>query len=82
MITFLTMTDEERAAVRDALDGAEQAAIRDVLEWAQRTCDKVGYHPATDDGRFNGPGNHLRSALDRLKAARGEKVEGQREMVL
>lgn len=56
----------------------EALLVADVVLWAQRLCDRVGYHEATADGRFNGPGNHLRSALERLREARGGgKVEGQ-----
>lgn len=59
-------------------DGAaEMAALEDVFVWAKRLCEREKYFPAETRERLNHPGNHLRSACDRLTQLRNDKPVGQ-----
>ena len=59
------------------MEPLEELALEDVFTWAKRVCERERYFPAEARERLNHPGNHLRSACDRLTAMRESKPAGQ-----
>ena len=59
------------------MEPLEALALEEVFDWAKRACEREKYLPAEARERLNHPGNHLRSACDRLTAMRENRPAGQ-----